>query len=620
MSARAQTRKHAQAGLATARIATNRKIIFLAALVIGLAGLAAYSNSFHGPFILDDTTSIIENSSIQHGWLSALRPPNNGETVTGRPLVNLSLALNYAAGGLSVTGYHAANLAIHLLAGLALLGLVRRALELPSVRQHFSAPALPIAFTAALWWVVHPLQTESVDYVAQRAESLMGLFYLLTLYCFVRGAQASPRLWLSLSVAACLLGGFCKEVIVTAPVMVLLFDRTLVAGSFAQAWQARGKFYAALAATWLPLGWLVWNAGSRGGSAGYGADANALDYAMAQIPAVFLYLRSSFWPNALVFDYGPVVGRQTTAILPLAVLVAGLAGTIWALWRRPWLGFMGAWVFIILAPSSSVVPIATETAAEHRMYLPLAALTTLTAILVWKNMERWALWLTVLVTLALGLTTWARNNDYHDPVKLWRSSLAQQPNVERAHENLAIALGAEGRDREAILELRLALRLAPNDPVGENNLGQALARTGALEEAVQLFAQAVQGLRRPHEQAQAYFNLGNALGQLGRFPDALAAYTHATELQPDFAPAHNLRGYVLHQLGRDTEAVAAYEAALRLQPVFPQCETNLGDAYAKLGRWPEATAAYQNALREKPDFAPARSGLEAARQQSAAGR
>jgi len=599
----------------------SRRMIFLAALVIALAGLAAYSNSFHGPFVLDDRASIIDNPTIQQGWFTALQPPTNGETVMGRPLVNLSLAVNYRAGALSVVGYHTVNLAIHLLAGLVLFGLVRRTLELPALRQKFSATALPIAFTAALWWTVHPLQTESVTYVIQRAESLMGLFYLLTLYCFVRGAQSSSKFWLAGSVVACLLGGFCKEVIVTAPVMVLLYDRTFMAGSFAEAWHVRRKYYAALAATWLPLGWLVWSAGSRGASAGFGAGVSSFEYAAAQALALVNYLRLSLWPSALVFDYGRFVGGQWASSMPMAVLVVVvLAGTLWAIWRRPGLGFIGAWFFIILAPSSSVVPIITEAAAEHRMYLPLAAVTTLGAVCFWKWLGRGALPLTVMVALALGLATWLRNEDYREPERLWRSSLALQPNVARAHENLGLVLVDEGREDEAIMELRTALRLTPEYPEGENNLGEELARTGALDEAAQLFAKAAQGIKRPQPRAMAYFNLGNTLGLQGRYADALAAYTQTAQLQPNFAPAQNLRGYVLHKMGRDTEAITAYQTALRLQPVFPLCETNLGDAFAKLGRWPEASAAFENALREDPNFAPARTGLEAAREQSVASR
>ena len=185
------------------------------------------------------------------------------------------------------------NLAIHYLAGLALFGIVRRTLA----RRKDPAAAL-IAFSAALVWALHPLQTESVTYIIQRAESLMGLFYLVTLYCFIRGAEADGRQrpWFALCVAACLLGMATKEVMVSAPLIVLLYDRTFVAGSFREAWRRRWGLHAALAATWLPLAGLVAGAGwDRSGTSGFNSDVTPWAYWLTQFEAVTRYLWLSVW-------------------------------------------------------------------------------------------------------------------------------------------------------------------------------------------------------------------------------------------------------------------------------------------------------------------------------------
>ena len=281
--------------------------MFLSACLIVAATLAAFSNSFGGPFVFDDRSAIVENPTIRRLWppSTPLGPPSNGATVTGRPLLNLSLAINYAMGGLDVWGFHAANLAIHLAAALLLFGILRRTLLLPAMRDRFGAAATPLGLAVAALWALHPLQTESVTYLAQRAESLVGFFYLLALYGLIRGAGEGigewgfgigPRgkqpgnsnplsliphplnppnpltPWYAVSFLACLLGMASKEVMVSAPVILLIFDRTFLSGSFRAAWRQRRGLYLALAGTWLLLAWLVFSAGNRGGSAGFGTE------------------------------------------------------------------------------------------------------------------------------------------------------------------------------------------------------------------------------------------------------------------------------------------------------------------------------------------------------------
>ncbi|HEX3730708.1 MAG TPA: hypothetical protein VHV47_12935, partial [Opitutaceae bacterium] len=203
-----------------------------AALIAAAAGWA-YRNSFAAPLLMDDERSIAANASLRHLWPPSsvlAAPPFSG--VSGRPVLNFSFALNYAWGGLSVGGYHAVNLLLHVLAGLTLAGIVRR-----TVRGEGTAL---LGFAAGLLWTLHPLQTESVTYLSERAEVLMGLCYLLTLYAFIRGR-------LVLSVLACLLGMATKESMVTAPFLVFAYDTVFVGGSPRAAWRQRRGYYVALA-------------------------------------------------------------------------------------------------------------------------------------------------------------------------------------------------------------------------------------------------------------------------------------------------------------------------------------------------------------------------------------
>ena len=133
-------------------------------------------------------------------------------------------------------GFHAVNLLIHLLAALVLFGVVRRTLLTSSLKEQFGGAASGLAMAVALIWAVHPLLTESVTYLTQRTESLMGLFFLLTLYCAIRGASSGhPWRWYAVAIAACALGMGAKEVMATAPIVVLLYDRCFLSGSFREA-------------------------------------------------------------------------------------------------------------------------------------------------------------------------------------------------------------------------------------------------------------------------------------------------------------------------------------------------------------------------------------------------
>ena len=244
---------------------TRAGIYFSAALLV-VAALAAWANSFHGPFVLDDLPAIDENATIRTlAPATVFAPPGDGQTVSGRPLVNFSFALNWAAGGVEVRSYHALNLAIHALAALALFGVVRRTLRSASLAEKFGDDATPLAFAIAALWMLHPLQTEAVTYLSQRAESLAGLWLLLTLYAAIRGAESpSPMRWHGLAFVACLLGMASKEIMYAAPLLVWLHDRTFFAGTFRAALRRRPWFYASLAATWLLLAWLVKQTGNRG--------------------------------------------------------------------------------------------------------------------------------------------------------------------------------------------------------------------------------------------------------------------------------------------------------------------------------------------------------------------
>ena len=576
--------------------------------ILAAGAIAVYSRTFSVPLLFDDNPTIVDNSTIRH-WSTAFWPPIN-TTASGRPILNLSLAINYAISGTAVWSYHALNLAIHVLAGLTLFGIVRRTL----VPRAGPAAAL-IAFSAALLWTLHPLQTESVTYIVQRAESLMGLCYLLTLYGFIRGAEADGRprrRWFALSVAACLLGMATKEVMVSAPLIVLLYDRTFVAGSFREAWRRRWRLHVALAATWLPLVWLVAGTGwNRSGSAGLDVGITPWAYWLTQFEAVARYLWLSVWPHPLVFEYGTFWVHHCGEVAPYTLVVVPLvAATLVALWRWPAWGFWGAWFFVILAPTS-LVPGAVQMIVEHRMYLPLAAVTTLAAMGIHAAVRRQSWVVFAALALGLGMLTARRNEDYRSVLTIWSDTVAKRPNNARAHNNLGLAWSEmPGRLNDAIAQYEEALRLKPDYAGAHNNLGNAWAQMpGRLNDAI---AQLEEALRQQPDDAAAHTNLGNAWSQLpGRLDDAIAQYEEALRLQPDYAGAHNNLGGALAQMpGRLHDAIDQFEEALRLQPDYAGAHNNLGLAWSQMpGRLNDAIDQFEEALRLQPDYAGAHNNL-----------
>lgn len=587
-------------------------MVTLAAAVIVFAALAVYQNSLSGAFVLDDESAITKNDSIRHVWppWAALSPPANS-TTGGRPLVNLSFAINYAVGATRPWGYHLGNVLIHLCASLALFGIARRTLRNLIAREsatvsRLKGDALPLALAMAALWAVHPLLTASVSYVSQRAEVMMGLFYLLTLYTFVRGAEGSPKIWLPLSVVACGLGMASKEVMVTAPVAVLLYDRAFVAGTIREAWRRRWSYYAALGTSWLLLAFFI-GQGLEKRSVGYGLGVSGWNYLLTECQAVVRYLMLALWPHPLVFDYGPVFLRSAEMAAPYALVLAGLlAAVALALWRKPALGFVAAWFFLILVPTSSVVPVALQPIAENRAYLSLASVVTLVVLGLHAWRGRRGLMACAAFALVLGGFTVSRNRDFHDAETLWRDTVAKRPENPRAHNNLGFVLYEQGKIEEPAACYERALQLDPDDADAHSNFGALLFKLGRVEEAVAHERRAVE--LRPRL-AIAHSNLAAALIQVGLLADALKHAEQAVEIDQGATGGHFQAGNALLRSGRAAEAVPHYEAEIRLRPAYVNGWANLGAACYMLGRRETAVENLEHALRLQADFLDARVNL-----------
>jgi len=473
----------------------------LGGVALAGAALLAYINTFRVPFVFDDLASIPGNATIR-SLGQAWWPPKGqgGLTVAGRPLLNFSLGLNYAVSGLDVGSYHVVNLAIHVMAGLVLFGLVRRTLARPPLAARFGEQSALLAWTIALLWTLHPLQTEAVTYVVQRAESLMGLFFLLTLYGFVRSLDSPwPMRWQAVSVIACLLGAATKEITIMAPILVVLYDRTFVSGSFREAWRRHRWQHLALLASWVPLfGFVASTGGNRSGIFHLSDTAMWVGHGMTQFEALTRYLGLTFWPHPLVFEYGEMTTPPTLgAAVPWALPVLGLAAvTVVGLWRWPVMGFLGAWFFGILAPTS-LLPATLQIIVEHRMYLPLAAIMALVVTESYRLAGRRMVVPILILAVGAGWLTFRRNETYRDELSLWGDTVAKRPDNDHARTNFGLALAKAERFAEAAVQFQEAVRLQPASLVAHNNLGNALVMAGRYDDAIAEYELVLRG--RPNE-------------------------------------------------------------------------------------------------------------------------
>jgi tetratricopeptide (TPR) repeat protein len=574
--------------------------VAIRAAIIAIAGTLVYLNSLGGPFIFDDTTAILDNPQIRQLWpLTVPLAPPRDTPVAGRPIVNFTFAINYAVGAFDVSGYHLTNIAIHVLAALTLFGIVRCTLRLPSLAPTFGSHATNLSFVIALVWMLHPIQTETIDYVTQRTESLMGLCYLLTLYCGVRALDGRHERWHLAAVLACATGMASKESMVTAPVIVALFDRMFVDRAALQKVQ-RHRLYLGLAATWMVLVALL--ASGPRTTVGFETGVSAWTYLLNQAPILLTYLRVAFWPRDLVIDYGvPEPLTLTDVLLPMIVVTALAIAVVVLLRRRPYVGFLGAWFFITLAPTSSIVPIATEVGAERRMYLPLAGLVVLVVLGAYRAWTVRSLPGRAGPAAALGLclvlaaATVQRNREYESLISIMQTSVERRPQP-RAYLMLGTALLDAGRRGEAMPLLDRAKDLPGTSFVlGIDYIAEGKFAAGAseLERFLQLAPMHIRAVDARESLGRAY----SALNQLDR------AATHLTEvvrLEPRRGPAHGYLGEVLLRQGRVAEGLQHFQTAAELQPGNPDALRLLGIAQGQSGQLEAAASTFKRAIALDP--------------------
>ena len=579
---------------------SRRDVAFCAILVLA-CGLA-YSNSFRGVFHMDDALRILDDPSV--------RTLTGSVTGTSRPLTGLSIWMNHALGG-SLAGFHLFNLLVHVAASVVLFAVLRlvfgRWLASWLATRPTDATVAWLAFVAALLWTVHPLNTQSVTYIVQRAESMAGLYFLLSAWCALRrldgGTQdrASPAempgrrvAWLEAGAGICaMLAVAAKPVLVTGPLLILLYDALAVSGSVRAAVRRHARLYAALSTAWILAGLLLAGPHESRTTVGIGQGLIApWRYALTQAEVVLHYLRLALLPVGQSFDYAWLPAIVSVRSVGVAVLVVGLLGLAVIAYRRGWWGgFAVLFMAVALAPTSSVIPIA-DSAVEHRMYVPLMAfcalLTGLGYRLCRRLEARWpggrAMRLGVLCVLAVAVmltgATYARNALYGSRLMLAQDTLQRRPDNFRAWSVYMDALLMAGRVDDAFEASRMALararqraaqggvyamtgamNAAGHMPVLLNHQGRVLLAQQRPDAALQRFREALAWRPEFHI---GHINAALALMELGHYDEALRETDMALTIKPDAGRAYTIRAVILDRQGLPEAARAARERAVTL--------------------------------------------------------
>lgn len=582
---------------------------WLLALALIVVTLIAYQPAWNGKPIWDDDEHITKPElrsvpALIHIWTKP------GTTQQYYPLVHSVFWIEHKIWSDAVLPYHLVNILLHSLSALLLCRIL---VELK----------VPGAWLAAFIFALHPLEVESVAWISELKNTLSGAFFLSSALLYLRFDQDRNAGAYVAAFVLFVLGLMSKTVIATLPaaiLVVLWWKRGRVSGKrdavplipFFVVGVAAGLFTA-----WVERNFI--------GAHGQAFDFSFIERCLIAGRAFWFYLFKLFWPAQLTFIY-PRWNVSHAAwwqyLLPLAAIL--LIAAFWLLRRRSRAALAAVLLFTgILFPALgffNVYPFVFSFVADHFQYLagiaiitPVAAGIALLLDLCHDRHRLRARLVSVFLVTALALLTWRQAHLYADPVTLYQATLSDNPDCWMAHNNLGNALLKSGAIDQATAHYRKVLQLLPEDADAHNNLGNALVQQGAPAEAITHYRKALD--LRPND-ADAENNLGSALVREGLLDAAISHFEKALALRSNLADRqtaeihYNLGNALLHQREID-RGIAHYQKAIELSPDYAEAHTNLGIAYQLQGRFAGAIAEYERALVIAPQSVPTRNNLAA---------
>jgi len=589
---------------------TNRWFTCAIGLIL-IFGFLGYGNSFHVPFQFDDHLLIAENYLIKSlnnlDWLLTYDP--------SRFLTHLSFALNFHFGRLDVFGYHIVNFLLHVGVTVLVYLLFHYTLSLSKINRLNNQNLQLISLFSTLIFLVHPLQTQAVTYISQRSTLLASLCYLGALLFYIVSRLNSDFKFYSLAVVTMFLGIFTKPIIVTLPLVFLLYE--IFFFNFQTYGEEKGSpvkkkdipkvllgiLPFVMMALMVPLFIMAWKyktvdieryvdmtretqAISRG------------HYMLTQLNVMMTYLRLLFLPIHQNLDYDYPIAKSFFDFptwLSFIVLVGILLIAFKLFHRQRLLAFGLFWMAISLSLESSIFPI-TDVINEHRLYPALIGFALFISLGInkfFKQKQAYLIFMSVIV-LTLCWLTFQRNHVWSDRIGLLLDVAKKSPHKSRVYNNLGIGYGALEKLPEAEAAYKRAIELNPTFAPARNNLANIYFKQGRLDEAAEELKEA---LELDPDYAGAYYNLGNVNWVQGHFAQAHEYYAKAVQLSPSFVYALVAVGKSCRLKGDFKRSEFVLQAAVNIDPTYEGAYVNLGDLYLTLGDYKKALRQYQVAIR-----------------------
>lgn len=591
-------------------IRTVTQKAMLSGILLFFITAAVYARTGGHQFInLDDALYILENPVVKTGlsvgsigWAFTSTFASNWHPVTW-----LSHMLDVQLFGLNPAGHHLMNVILHAVSALLLYYVLTRIT---------SAPWQSL-FVAAMF-ALHPLHVESVAWVAERKDTLSGIFWTLTLLLYARYAE-KPGTGRYLTALLCFaIGLMSKPMLVTLPLILLLLDYWPLNRLRSRDGEGDGEGAKLPALSLLKekIPFLLLSALSsgitihaqhQGGSMANLEKAPLLLRGANAIISYARYIVDTVWPRDLAVLYPFPNSIDPVALAGAALLLAMISGAVFiAGHRAPWLRVGWLWFLVTLLPVIGLIQVGGQARADRYTYIPLTGLFIMAAWGVPPVLERWRHCRKTLAIAALSavcaltVVTWRQIGIWKDSATLFRHTLAVTSNNHLIHNNYGNALSDRGDLQAAMLQYREALRILPRSHLAHNNLGMALTRQGRYAEAIGHFRDALTA--RP-DYLLAMVNLGNALSATGKTDEALAQYLQALKLDPMSRDANLNLALLYMKTGNRDEAIRHYDTVVNAEPRSPLAPLAMGIGLAQQGKLDEASGFLSQALQLAPDSA-----------------